>query len=126
MEETKAEDKHYKFQYKGITLDPYRIFRIYGITDPEQQHSIKKLLRAGKSIKPLKQDILEVIMTLNRWVEIIEEDAEAEPVDPDIYFTTLGERLERGKAIGNEAEVINKFREELGLPPTGYILLSKR
>ena len=54
---SKAEDKHYDYSYKGIKIDPYRIFRIYVITDPEQQHSIKKLLRAGKSVKSLKQDV---------------------------------------------------------------------
>ena len=67
-------DKHYNFSYKGIKLDPYRIFRVYQITSPEQQHAIKKLLRAGASVKPLEQDIKEVIMTLNRWLEILEED----------------------------------------------------
>lgn len=66
--------KHYRFTYKGIKLDPYRIFRIYKITDPEQQHAIKKLLRAGQSVKSLKQDIAEVKKTLDRWLEIIEED----------------------------------------------------
>ena len=67
--------KHYKHEHKGIKLDPYRIFLIYGITNPAQQHAIKKLLRAGESIKPLNQDIKETIQTLKRWLEIIEEDS---------------------------------------------------
>lgn len=75
-EEPKPLGKHYKYTYKGIKLDPYRIFRVYNISAPEQQHAIKKLLRAGNSIKDLQQDIQEVIMTLNRWIEIIEEDKE--------------------------------------------------
>lgn len=74
--EQKPLDKHYKYTYKGIKLDPYRIFRVYNISSPEQQHAIKKLLRAGNSVKDLQQDIQEVIMTLNRWLEIIEEDKE--------------------------------------------------
>jgi hypothetical protein len=65
---------HYRYKYKGIKLDPYRILNIYGISDAAHQHAIKKLLRAGKSIKPLKQDIQEVIDTLNRMLEIINED----------------------------------------------------
>lgn len=67
---------HYRFVYKSVKIDPYRIFRIYEIYAPEQQHAIKKLLRAGKSVKPLEQDIKEVIMTLERWLEIINEDRE--------------------------------------------------
>lgn len=70
-----ASDKHYRFTYRGVKLDPYRIFRIYRITDPAQQHAIKKLLRAGQSVKSLDQDIDEVIMTLTRWKEMNREDA---------------------------------------------------
>ena len=65
---------HYRYTYKGIKLDPYRILNVYGIHDAAHQHAIKKLLRAGKSIKTLKQDINEVIDTLNRMLEMIEED----------------------------------------------------
>ncbi len=66
--------KHYKFSFAGHKIDPYRIFKIYNITDPAQQHSIKKLLRAGQSVKSLRQDIAEVIVTLQRWVEMMDED----------------------------------------------------
>lgn len=77
--ELRKEDKqkavaHYQFSYKGHKIDPYRIFRIYNISAPEQQHAIKKLLRAGKSVKTLNQDIDEVILTLQRWKEILKED----------------------------------------------------
>jgi hypothetical protein len=65
---------HYRFSYKGVTLDPYRIFAVYKITHPAQQHAIKKLLRAGASIKDLEQDIKETIVTLERWLEMIDED----------------------------------------------------
>lgn len=68
--------KHYRYSYKGIKIDPYRIFRLYKITDPAQQHAIKKLLRAGQSVKSLEQDIDEVIMTLERWKEMNQEDGE--------------------------------------------------
>jgi hypothetical protein len=66
--------RYYNFWYKGLNLDPYRIFRIYGISAPEQQHVIKKLLRAGKSVKGLEVDIQESIDSLNRWLEILNED----------------------------------------------------
>jgi len=66
--------KHYRFSFKGIKVDVYRILEIFQITNPAQQHAIKKLLRAGKSIKPLHQDIDEVILTLERWKEMIIEN----------------------------------------------------
>lgn len=68
------EYEYYKYYYKGIKLDPYRIITIYDIKCPAQQHAIKKLLRAGNSIKDLKQDIREVIDTLERKLEMMEED----------------------------------------------------
>ena len=70
-------DKHYDYSYRGGKLDPYRILQIYGITNPAQQHAIKKLLRAGRSLKPLTQDIDEVMLTLQRWREMILEDTTA-------------------------------------------------
>ena len=66
--------KHYQFEFKGIKIDPYRIFRQYGIHHPAQQHAIKKLLRAGCSIKTLEKDIDEAIDTLKRWKEMIAEE----------------------------------------------------
>ena len=72
----KFEHNHYKYSYKGIKLDPYRILSVYGITCPAQQHAIKKLLRAGNSVKNLKQDIQEVIDTLQRKLEMLKEDEE--------------------------------------------------
>ena len=57
----------------GTKADPYAILLAYQITHPAQQHAIKKLLRAGKSHKPLGQEIDEVIATLNRWKEMMED-----------------------------------------------------
>ncbi len=74
VEESINEYKHYQYSYKGIKLDPYRILSVYGITCPAIQHAIKKLLRAGNSVKDLEQDIQEVIDTLKRKLEMIEED----------------------------------------------------
>lgn len=72
----KFEYNHYNYSYKGINLDPYRILSVYGITCPAQQHAIKKLLRAGNSVKELKQDIQEVIDALQRKLEMLKEDEE--------------------------------------------------
>lgn len=67
---------HYRYEYKGVKLDPYRILDVYGIKHPSHQHAIKKLLRAGDSLKGKEQDIKEVIDTLNRWLEMLAEDNE--------------------------------------------------
>lgn len=74
-ENLQEEYSYYNYTYKGIKLDPYRILDIYKITCPAQQHAIKKLLRAGNSVKELKQDITEVIDTLKRKLEMLEEDS---------------------------------------------------
>ena len=66
--------KHYKYEDTGVKIDPYRILDVYGITHPAHQHAIKKLLRAGKSVKDLDRDIEEVIMTLQRWQEMLKEE----------------------------------------------------
>lgn len=63
----KDHGKHYNYEYKGHRIDPYRILRIYGITEPEHQHALKKLLRCGTSVKDKLQDINEVILTLECW-----------------------------------------------------------
>ena len=64
---------HYNVEYKGIRLDPYRLLVAYDIHHPCQQHAIKKLLRAGMSVKDTKQDVEEVILTLQRWLEMMDE-----------------------------------------------------
>lgn len=66
-------DPHYNFRFNGVELDPYRILMIYEITHPAQQHAIKKLLRAGRSNKSTKQDVQEVIRTLERWLAMMDE-----------------------------------------------------
>lgn len=66
--------RHYRYSYRGIKLDPYRIINIYRITHPAHQHALKKLLRAGKSVKSLRQDIKEVQDALTRWLEMLDED----------------------------------------------------
>jgi len=71
---TDTKHRHYKYSYKGIKLDPYRILQVYRITCPAQQHAIKKLLRAGNSVKDLEQDIQEVIDTQQRKLEMLKED----------------------------------------------------
>ena len=71
-----ATPSYYKKIFNGVLLDPYRVLKVYGITDPAHQHAVKKLLRAGESLKDLKQDVQEVIDTLTRMLQMIDEESE--------------------------------------------------
>lgn len=74
-----ASDAHYRYEYQGVKLDPYRILQVYDITHPAHQHAIKKLLRAGRSIKDTRRDVAEVILALQRWLEMMDEDMPPAP-----------------------------------------------
>ncbi len=68
---------HYRFEYKGIKLDPARIFIIYGITNPLQMAIIKKGLVTGKrGKKSIFEDIDDIITACERWKEMLLEDEE--------------------------------------------------
>lgn len=67
---------HYDYQFNGVKLDPYRILKVYGITDPAIQHAIKKLLRMGRSIKSDQEDVEEAIQSLERWKVMKAEEGE--------------------------------------------------
>jgi hypothetical protein len=65
---------HYVRHFKGVKLDPYRIFSLYEITDPCVQHAMKKLFALGKrGSKNLEKDLQEVIDTLVRMKEMLSE-----------------------------------------------------
>ena len=60
-----------------MLLDPYRILDVYGITHPAIQHAVKKLLRAGRSIKGVRADVSDARSALDRYIEMLDEDEEA-------------------------------------------------
>lgn len=67
---------HYKKDVAHLeSIDVYRILELYNVTDPCVQHEVKKLLCAGnRGAKTEEQDIIEARDTLNRKLEIIEEN----------------------------------------------------
>ena len=67
---------HYRYEYKGIKLDPFRIAKIYGITDFGQQTILKKALRMGTAHKDREQDLKDIICAAERMLEMIGEDSD--------------------------------------------------
>lgn len=60
------------------TVDVYRILRIFGVTDPCVQHATKKLLVAGgRGVKDIRKDLREAIDSLERAIEMMDEDEAA-------------------------------------------------
>jgi hypothetical protein len=66
--------ERYLWKWKGVTFDFYRLCEILGICHHAQAHALKKLIRAGRSVKSIDQDIDETIDALRRWQEMLTED----------------------------------------------------
>jgi hypothetical protein len=70
--------KHYRYMYKGVKLDPYRICKIYRIDDFALQTIVKKALCAGlRGHKSRRQDLLDIITAAKRAIEMLDEDEAA-------------------------------------------------
>ena len=69
--------QRYRWSWKEVTFDFYRLCEILGIAHHAQAHALKKIIRAGQSIKSIEQDIDETIAALLRWKEMLAEDRNA-------------------------------------------------
>ena len=69
----------YRWTFRGVTFDYYRLCQILKLTNDAQKHALKKIIRAGQSVKPLTQDIDEAISALQRWKEMVIEDEAENP-----------------------------------------------
>ena len=69
--------KYYKDVRKLDVVDVYRVHRLFGVTDNELHHASKKILLCGVRTggKPARKEVEEARDTLNRWLEIQDEDA---------------------------------------------------
>lgn len=68
---------HYFRSVKGLAeIDLYRFFELFGVTDQALGHAIKKLVVPGMrgGGKPARKDIQEAIDTLQRKLEMMDED----------------------------------------------------
>ena len=70
-----GEASDFKINYKGIKLDPFRICQIYEVYDFAMQTIIKKALKAGeRGHKDMRQDLLDIINSAQRKLEMLDED----------------------------------------------------
>jgi len=73
--------KKYSQYYRDVRhleyVDIYRLLDLFNVTDPAVQHAVKKLLLPGVRTggKLAAQDIKEAIVSLNRCLEMMEEDS---------------------------------------------------
>lgn len=75
MEDSDDQGAHYRYEYKGVKLDPARICKIYNVDDMLLGAIVKKALCAGeRGHKDFKQDLLDIICAANRRLEMLEED----------------------------------------------------
>jgi len=73
------QDIKYPHYFKSVshleTVDVYRVLTLFKVNDPCIQHSIKKLLCAGdRGDKSMIKDITEARDSLNRHLEMLNED----------------------------------------------------
>lgn len=69
----------YRWSWRGVSFDFYRLCEILGLKSEPQKHAIKKFIRAGQSVKTTAQDIDEGIAAAERWKEMLREDEESKP-----------------------------------------------
>lgn len=72
-------ENNYPHYYKDVAhlknVDVYRVLTLFKVDDPCLQHAIKKLLCAGdRGDKSMIKDITEARDTLNRHLEMLNED----------------------------------------------------
>ena len=73
------QDIKYPHYFKSVshleTVDVYRVLSLFQVNDPCIQHAIKKLLCAGdRDDKSMIKDITEARDSLNRHLEMLQED----------------------------------------------------
>lgn len=73
--DSKKEFSHYYKKVPYEYVDVYRVLELFQVNDPAIQHAVKKLLVAGgRGHKNLEKDVREAIASLNRWIEMREEE----------------------------------------------------
>jgi|TARA_R110000851_G_scaffold9579_3_gene35563 hypothetical protein len=71
---------HYRYKYKAIKLDPYRIAAIYNLGGGPREHAVKKLLRGVEKGHTEVEMWEEILGTARRAIDMIKEDEVDMPV----------------------------------------------
>ena len=72
------------------SIDVYRVLELFGVTNPCLQHAVKKLLCAGvRGVKDQGKDIQEAIDSLQRALEMSNEDKRQEALEGERWITRI-------------------------------------
>lgn len=66
--------KHYRYEFKGVKFDPYRVARMYDLGGGPREHMVKKLLRGTGKGHTERELIDELQCCLDRWKEMVDEE----------------------------------------------------
>lgn len=79
MVEEKQKYSHYHKDVSHLKkIDVYRVCRLWNVTGAKE-HAVKKILCSGlRGVKEAKQDIEEAIASLQRELQMMEEDKHAD------------------------------------------------
>lgn len=96
---TRKHNHYFKNVEHLQTVDVYRVLDLFEVTDQTLGHAVKKLLVAGgRGTKDWRKDVQEAIDTLQRRLEMADEDARIEQAGSAIdssWFRTEGQNLGR-------------------------------
>lgn len=80
---TRKHNHYFKNVEHLQTVDVYRVLDLFEVTDQALGHAVKKLLVAGgRGAKDWRKDVQEAIDTLQRRLEMADEDACIEKAEP--------------------------------------------
>ena len=108
----------YSHYYRNVEhlkkVDVYRLLLVFDVADPCLQHAIKKLMAAGRhGAKDFEKDIREAIVTLERRLEMSEEDKDGALLDQALGLPEPEEGLAQGPVNGRLVPYIPDMGEPL-------------
>ena len=65
---------HYRREFNGVKLDPYRVCHVYEMNGGPREHMTKKLLRGVDKGGSELELIKELYSCLDRWGEMLQEE----------------------------------------------------
>ena len=124
---------HYKKDVSHLDMiDVYRVLELFNVTHPALQHAAKKILAArGRGAKDWEKDVQEAIDSLNRALEMRQEDGKGNATMLDTAPDTNDPHAELRKTwrpgqrwqwrdLGSNNAWIDRFGEPLWSPGAEY------